>query len=76
MIVTHSERILALDAASGEIVSGQTVFNLSAPASLYYGEGGLFASSDIVYVDIPGFLENHLPDYTGPHPIWGRRTTC
>ncbi len=66
LIVTHSERILALDAASGEIVSGQTVFNLSAPASLYYGEGGLFESSDIVYVDIPEFLENHLPEYTGP----------
>jgi hypothetical protein len=66
LIVTHSERILALDAASGEIVTGQAVFNLSSPASLYYGEGGLFQSSDIVYVDIPEFLENHLPDYTGP----------
>jgi len=66
LIITHSERILAIDAASGEILSGQSVFNLSEPASLYYGEGGLFESSDIVYVDIPNFLENHLPEYTGP----------
>ncbi|MEE8569646.1 MAG: UPF0182 family protein [Candidatus Bathyarchaeia archaeon] len=66
LIVTHSERILALDAASGEILTGQSVFNLSEPASLYYGEGGLFESSDIIYVDIPNFLENHLPEYTGP----------
>jgi hypothetical protein len=66
LIITHSERILAIDAATGEIVSGQSVFNLSEPASIYYGEGGLFESSDIVYVDIPEFLENHLPEYTGP----------
>jgi hypothetical protein len=66
LIVTHSERILAIDAATGEILSGQSVFNLSEPASLYYGEGGLFESSDIIYVDIPEFLENHLPEYTGP----------
>lgn len=72
LINTHSERILALDAANGEIiVSGQSIFNLSDPISLYYGEGGLFAASDHVYIDIPTFQENHLPEYTGPQSYIG-----
>jgi hypothetical protein len=66
MIITHAERILAIDAGNGEIVSGQSVFDLSGPVSIYYGEGGLYASSDMVYIGIPEFPENHLPDYTGP----------
>ncbi len=66
MIITHSERVLAIDAGNGEILSGQSVFNLTGPISIYYGEGGLFESSDMVYIGIPGFPENHLPEYTGP----------
>jgi hypothetical protein len=66
MLITHSERVLAIDAATGEIVPIQSVFNLTEPVSMYYGEGGLYASSDMVYIGIPGFSERHLPDYEGP----------
>jgi hypothetical protein len=66
MLITHSERVLAIDAATGEIVSIQSVFNQTEPVSMYYGEGGLFASSDMVYIGIPEFTERHLPDYEGP----------
>jgi hypothetical protein len=62
MLYTHSERVLAIDAASGEIVPIETVFNLTDPVSLYYGEGGLYASSPMVYLGIPGFAETHLPE--------------
>ena len=62
MLYTHSERVLAIDAASGEIIPIETVFNLTEPVSLYYGEGGLYASSKMVYLDIPGFEETHLPE--------------
>ncbi len=66
MLITHSERVLAIDAANGEIVPIQSVFNLTKPVSMYYGEGGLFESSDMVYIGIPEFTERHLPDYDGP----------
>lgn len=62
MLYTHSERVLAIDAASGEIVPIETVFNLTDPVSLYYGEGGLYTASKMVYLDIPGFAETHLPE--------------
>ena len=66
MLITHSERILTLDAASGDIIPISSVFNITGPVSMYYGEGGLFASSDMVYIGIPGFPETHLPEYVGP----------
>ena len=65
MLVTHSERVLAIDASTGEIIPIQSVFNLTEPVSMYYGEGGLFASSDMVYIGIPEFTERHLTDYEG-----------
>jgi hypothetical protein len=71
LIVTHSERILAIDAHNGEIVPVADVFNITAPTAIYYGEDGLFASSDQIYIDVPGFQENHLTDYTGPEKYDG-----
>ncbi|MFH0749196.1 MAG: UPF0182 family protein [Candidatus Bathyarchaeota archaeon] len=67
MLITHSERILAIDAATGEIVPISTVYNLTNSYSLYYGEGGLFVSSPQVYIDVrQDILETHLSDYGGP----------
>lgn len=66
LLITHSERILAIDAASGEIVQIESVFNLTKPYSIYYGEEGLFKSSQTVYIDIPDASEIHLPGYTSP----------
>lgn len=66
MLRSHSERILVVDAANGEIVPLNTIFNRTSSVSIYYGEGGLFASSDIIYIDVPNFPETHLPDYQGP----------
>ena len=67
MLITHSERVLAIDAASGEIhYSLDQIFNLTTPTSMYYGEGGLFASSDMVYIGVGEFKERHLTDYKGP----------
>lgn len=66
MLITHSERVLAIDASNGEIVPIQSVFNLTKPVSMYYGEGGLFESSDMIYIGIPEFTERHLQDYEGP----------
>jgi hypothetical protein len=67
LLISHSERILALDATTGEVVPIQSVFNLTKSSySIYYGEGGLFASSPMLYIDIPNIPETHLMDYTGP----------
>ena len=66
LFITHSERILAMDAATGQIVPIESIFNLTKPYSIYYGEGSLFASSPAVYVDIPNFQETHLSTYSGP----------
>lgn len=71
LIVTHSERILAIDAHTGEIVPAEDVFNITTPIAIYYGEDGLFASSNQIYYDVPGFTENHLTDYTGPQQYDG-----
>ncbi|MDQ1279468.1 MAG: uncharacterized protein QG670_730 [Thermoproteota archaeon] len=66
MLITHSERILAMDAATGGIVPIQSVFNLTKPSySIYYGEDGLLTSS-AVYIGIPNIAETHLSNYTGP----------
>ncbi len=67
LLITHSERILALDAATGETVPLKSVYNLTKSSySMYYGESGLFESSPMVYIDIPNIPETHLSDYTGP----------
>ena len=73
LLITHSERILAIDAATGEVVPITSVFNISDSYSLYYGEGGLFASSPVVYPYPykPDAKEIHLPDYTGPESYGG-----
>jgi len=66
LLITHSERILAIDAANGEIVPIRSVFNLEKPYAIYYGETGLFKSSPMVYIGIPGFPETRLPDSSVP----------
>ncbi|MDQ1280101.1 MAG: hypothetical protein QG670_1363 [Thermoproteota archaeon] len=68
LLITHSERILAMDAVTGEIVSIQSVFNLTKPYSIYYGEGGLFESSPQVYIQVsPDIKENSLSDNYVPY---------
>ncbi len=66
LLITHSQRVLAIDASDGTVyVDGaEAVFNHTGLPALYYGEGGLFAESDMVYIGIPGFSETHLPDTT------------
>jgi len=73
LLITHSERVLAIDASDGTVhVNGaEAVFNDTGSPALYYGEGGLFADSDMVYIGIPGFAETHLPDFTGPAMFTG-----
>lgn len=66
LILTHSERILALDSTSAEIVDVRELLNLTAYPTLYYGEGGLWREVDEVYIGVPGFQEIHLPGYAGP----------
>ncbi|MFH0896847.1 MAG: UPF0182 family protein, partial [Candidatus Bathyarchaeota archaeon] len=66
LLITHSERILAMDAATGQVVPIEHVFNISKPYAIYYGEGGLFASSSEVYIGIPTFGETRLPDSRVP----------
>ncbi|MEM2094413.1 MAG: UPF0182 family protein [Candidatus Bathyarchaeia archaeon] len=68
LLITHSERVLAVDASDGTIYTdgARAVFNLTGSPAIYYGEGGLFTESDVVYIGIPGFAETHLPDYVGP----------
>jgi hypothetical protein len=66
IILTHSERILAVDAATTDIVDAERLFNLSETPTIYYGEGGLWREVDEIYLDIRGFQEMHLPEYRGP----------
>lgn len=66
LILTHSEKILALDSTSAEIVDVKDLLNLTVHPTLYYGEGGLWREVDEVYIGVPGFQEIHLPGYTGP----------
>jgi len=65
LLITHSERVLAIDASDGTVYSdgARAVFNLTRSPTIYYGEGGLFADSDMVYIGIPGFAETHLPEF-------------
>jgi hypothetical protein len=66
LLITRSERILAIDAANGEIVPIASVFNLTAPYAMYYGEQGLFESSPMAYIGVPGFTETRLSDSQVP----------
>ncbi|MEM2739269.1 MAG: UPF0182 family protein [Candidatus Bathyarchaeia archaeon] len=66
LILTHSERILALDSTSAEIIDARELLNLTVYPTLYYGEGGLWREVGEVYIGVPGFQEMHLPGYIGP----------
>lgn len=66
MLLTHSEKILAVDALSTEITDFQTLCGLNQTPQVYYDEGGLWKSTDEVYINITGFPETHITDYNGP----------
>ena len=66
LLLTHSEKILAVNAATTKTVDMSTVWNLTQTPQVYYGEGGLWSSVDEVYLNIPGFNETHLTSYKGP----------
>ncbi|HEV2120660.1 MAG TPA: UPF0182 family protein [Candidatus Bathyarchaeia archaeon] len=66
LLLTHSEKILAVNAATTQAVDITKIWNLTQSPQIYYGEGGLWQSVDEVYLNIPGFTETHLSNYTGP----------
>ena len=66
LLLTHSEKVLAVDAATSGNVSIAGIWNLTQTPQIYYGEGGLWQSVDEVYLNIPGFNETHLTGYVGP----------
>ena len=66
LLLTHSEKVLAVDAATTGNVSIAKIWNLTQTPQIYYGEGGLWQSVDEVYLNIPGFNETHLTGYIGP----------
>lgn len=62
---THSEVILAVDAATGEVVPISRVFPEADPTriSMYYGIGGLFKEQGMVFLRIGNWTETHMPGY-------------
>ena len=66
LLLTHSEKILAVNAATTQSVDISKIWSLTQSPQIYYGEGGLWQSVDEVYLNIPGFTETHLSNYTGP----------
>lgn len=85
LLLTHSEKVLGINAHDGQILTNasQSVFGTQGTPMIYYGEGGLFSISPMVYIGIPGFTETHLdpnnkapyagePDYTltGFNRLW------
>ena len=66
LLLTHSEKVLAVNAATTQTVDMSTIWNLTQTPQVYYGEGGLWSSVDEVYLNIPGFNETHLTSYKGP----------
>src|SRR6266566_239368 len=66
LLLTHSEKILAVNAATTETVDMSMIWRLTQTPQVYYGEGGLWSSVDEVYLNIPGFNETHLTSYKGP----------
>ncbi len=72
LLITHSEKILAVNAATTQSVDIGTVWNLTQTPQLYYGQGGLWSSVDEVYLNIPKFNETHLSNYVGPPSYNGK----
>ncbi len=72
LLITHSEKILAVNAATTQSVDMSTVWNLTQTPQLYYGQGGLWRSVDEVYLNIPKFNETHLSSYVGPPSYNGK----
>ncbi len=72
LLLTHSEKILAVNAATTQSVDMSTVWNLTQTPQFYYGEGGLWGSVDEVYLNIPKFNETHLSGYAGPASYNGK----
>ncbi len=66
LLLTHSEKILAVNAATTQVANMTAIWNLTQTPQIYYGEGGLWQSVDEVYLNIPGFNETHLSNYVGP----------
>ncbi len=66
LLLTHSEKVLAVNAATTQTVDMSTIWNLTQTPQVYYGEGGLWQSVDEVYLNIPSFNETHLANYKGP----------
>ncbi|MCJ7630874.1 UPF0182 family protein [Candidatus Bathyarchaeota archaeon] len=62
LLITHSERVLGIDAHSGQILvnAAQSVFRINGTPMIYYGEGGLFSDSPQVYIGIPTVGETHI----------------
>lgn len=62
LLITHSERVLGINAHDGQILpnAAQSIFGINGTPMIYYGEGGLFSSSPMVYIGIPTFSETHL----------------
>jgi len=65
-LYTHSEAILAIDAASGEVVSINKVFPQLDPQkiAMYYGLGGLFKDQNMVFLRIGTWAETHMSGST------------
>jgi len=66
LLLTHSEKVVAVNAASTAPANMTAIWNLTQTPQIYYGEGGLWQSVDEVYLNIPGFNETHLANYIGP----------
>ncbi|HET7405217.1 MAG TPA: UPF0182 family protein, partial [Candidatus Bathyarchaeia archaeon] len=66
LLLTHSEKILAVNAATTQAANMTAIWNLTQTPQIYYGEGGLWQSVDEIYLNIPGFNETHLTNYIGP----------
>ncbi len=66
LLLTHSEKILAVNGSTAQPVDMSKVWNLTQTPQIYYGEGGLWSNVDEVYLNIPGFNETHLTGYVGP----------
>ena len=72
LLFTNSESILAINAASGKVVNIGGLWGLNQTPQMYYGEGGLWASNDEVYINIPTFNETRVAGYVGPASYDGK----
>jgi hypothetical protein len=64
---THSEVILAVDAANGTVVPVSSIWPQvdQSKLAMYYGIGGLFHDQDTVYLHIGNWTETHLAAFKG-----------